>query len=102
MAVVSQTGGATVGVARSTLMPLAWRRSMHLVHPVEREAARLGLQRRPGEHAEGDEVDPGAPHQRDVLVPDGPVPLLGVVVPAEGEAADARAEGVHAAVAWST
>ena len=39
-----------------------------------------GLQLRPGENADGDEVDLGLAHERDVLLPDGPRPLLGVVV----------------------
>jgi hypothetical protein len=62
----------------------------HLVEPAEGELARLGLERRPGEDAERHQVDPGFPHQGDVLRPDGAVPLLGVVVTAERVSADAR------------
>jgi hypothetical protein len=43
-----------------------------------------------GEHqVEGGQADPGPAHELVVLLPDRLVPLLGVVVPAEGEAAQA-------------
>ena len=57
-----------------------------LVEPLPVELALAGLDRRPGEDADADQVDPGLPHQLDVLVPDFAGPLLGVVVPTEGKA----------------
>jgi len=64
-----------------------------VVEPVELERAVLGLQPRPGEDAETDEGDARAPHERDVLVPHLVRPLLGVVVPAEGD--DVAGPGAH-------
>src|SRR5690606_3979491 len=53
------------------------------VQPAEVADARLRLDPRPAEHADGDQVDPGLLHQPDVLRPDLLRPLLGVVVAAE-------------------
>ena len=45
------------------------------------------LQVGPAEDVDGDQVDAGLAHQRDVLAPHPGVPLLGVVVAAEVDAA---------------
>jgi hypothetical protein len=68
------------------------------VEPGEVVAALLRFEQGPGENAHGDQVDPGLAHECVVLLPDGLAPLLGVVVPAEGEPAEAGAEGVHTTV----
>ena len=62
----------------------------HVVEPAELVAALLGLERGPGEDADGDRVDPGEREEAEVLVEDARdvAPLVGVVVAAveeEGE-----------------
>nr|BFF26689.1 hypothetical protein GCM10025732_46540 [Glycomyces mayteni] len=58
------------------------------VEPREVVLAFARLQPRPGEHADGDEVDPGLAHEEDVVVPDLLGPLLGVVVAAVAQAVE--------------
>src|SRR4051812_39930019 len=52
------------------------------IQPTEREGLRIRLQPCPTEHAHGDEVHAGTPHQRDVFLPNWFWPLLRVVVAA--------------------
>ena len=66
-----------------------------VVEPAELEDAVGGLDPAPGEDAEGDERDPGAGHEVDVLVPHLPGPLLGVVVAAVADAAAVDARHAH-------
>ncbi len=56
-----------------------------LVEPLEGVLALRRLEPGPGEDPEGHEADPRLAHQPHVVVPDGTRPLLGVVVPTEGD-----------------
>jgi hypothetical protein len=64
-----------------------------LVEPGEVELPGPWLEVRPAEDVEGDEVDARLLHERDVFAPDGPIPLLGVVVAAVGDAVVAERGG---------
>ena len=79
-------GGDAVAVARSTRDAAVVQQVQHPVEPAELVPALGGLQQRPGEDADADQVDPGLAHQRDVLGPDLLGPLLGVVVAAVADA----------------
>ena len=59
------------------------------------EASLLRLEQRPGEDADGDQVDAGLAHQPDVLGPGLARPLLGVVVAAERESPASAAGGAR-------
>ena len=70
----------------------------HVVEPAELVAALLGLERGPGEDADGDRVDPGEREEAEVLVEDAGhvAPLVGVVVAAVEEEGEPGVEGcVH-------
>ena len=72
----------------------------HVVEPAELVAALLGLERGPGEDADGDRVDPGEREEAEVLVEDAGhvAPLVGVVVAAVEEEGEPGVEGcVHGA-----
>ena len=72
------------------------------VEPAEVVAPLAGLEQRPGEDPDADQVDAGLSHQRDILDPDAFRPLLGVVVAAEGDASSqSRGEITHAATGLS-
>ncbi len=60
--------------------------------------ARAGFEAGPGEHSDGDEVDPRLAHEAYVLVPDVLGPLLRVVVAPVGDCADPVREGEHRVV----
>ena len=70
----------------------------HVVEPAELVAALLGLERGPGEDADGDRIDPGEREQAEILVEDAGhvAPLVGVVVAAVEEEGELGVErGVH-------
>lgn len=65
----------------------------HPVEPAEVVLPRRGFEEGPGEDPDADHGDAGLPHQPDVVLPDGFRPLLGVVVPTEGEPGEALGGG---------
>lgn len=65
------------------------------VEPAEVVLPRGGFQQGPGEDPDAHHRDAGLPHQPDVLAPDVLRPLLGVVVPAEGEPGEAPGGGLR-------
>ena len=65
--------------------PVGVQQVHDLVEPLEGVLALGRLEPGPREDAEGDEADAGLAHQAHVVVPDGARPLLGVVVPSEGD-----------------
>ncbi len=65
----------------------------HGVEPAEVVLALAGLEHRPGEDRDADEVDAGLLHELDVLELGGERPLLGVVVAAVGQPGHHREGG---------
>ena len=83
-------------------MPFSCSRSMTSSSQSKSYSPGRGLEQRPREDAERDDVDAGLLHQAHVLVPDLARPLLGVVVGAEREPATLGPHGRMAATAAHT
>ncbi len=80
----SHAGGSGGGRGQGNLDTVRSKVVQHLVQPAEVVVAFGGLQQRPGEDADAQEVDAGFLHQLKVLQPDFLGPLLRVVVAAVG------------------
>src|SRR5699024_2993546 len=77
--------GSGCGRAQVDADPGLVQQREHLVEPPPVELPAAGLEARPGEHPDADQVHAGLAHQAHVLDPGLAGPLLGVVVAAVGE-----------------